>query len=132
MNVYEQRSDVRRNLKTALTIVLASLVIGQVWFAIDPQPGAVTRSIRAADEPFVSAWALLLAAGVTGVFFLSRFLIRSALPDVKRGTLAATLGGASPLCLVAGVLTGMLAEGAAVAVLLAVAARWFTPKQDAG
>lgn len=128
MNAYEQRSDVRRNIRVALAIVLTALVAGQAWFAIDPQPGAVTRAVQGANAPFMSAWALLLLAGVAGTFWLSCFLIRSALPGKARGTLPSVLGGASPFCLVAGVLTGMLAEGAAIAVLLAMAAHWFTPK----
>lgn len=132
MNVYEQRSDVRANVKTLLTLVLAGLVAGQIWFAIDPRPEVLTRVVKGANEQFMSAWALLLGASAAGVFFLSRFLIRSALPDTKRGKVPAVLGGASPLCLLVGALTGMVAEGAAIAVLLAVAARWFTPKQDAG
>jgi hypothetical protein len=132
MNVYEQRSDVRANVKALLTLVLTALVAGQVWFAIDPRPEVLTRVVRGANEQFMSAWALLLGASVAGAFILSRFLIGSALTGTRRGKVPAVLGGASPLCLLAGVLTGMLAEGAAIAVLLAVAARWFTPKQDAG
>ncbi|MBE4720500.1 hypothetical protein [Pseudarthrobacter sp. AB1] len=131
MNVYEQVSDVRRNVRTALTVAVAVVVGVQVWYAIDPQLGPVTRAVSRAEDPFVSAWAVLLAAAVVGVFALARFVVGAALPVTRRGKVPALLGTAAVLALLAGVFTGMLAEGAAVAVLLAVVSSWVAvPKPD--
>lgn len=127
----DQRADARRYVRGLLTVVLTALVAGQTWFAIDPRPEVVTRAVRGASDQFMSAWVLLLAASVAGAFVLSRFLIRSAMPDIPPAKVPAVLGGVAPFCLLAGVLTGMLAEGAAAAILFAVAVRWFTPKQPA-
>lgn len=131
MNVYEQTSDVRRNLQNLFTILLTVIVAGQVWFAIDPRPEQLTRVVQRADEVFVSAWALLLAAAVVGTFFLARFAVHAALPQRRRGKVSLMFGVSAVAALLAGAITGMLAEGSLIAVALAVGSNWTARKSEA-
>lgn len=131
MNVYEKVSDVRTNIRAALTVVISTVIAGQAWYAIDPQPGPLTRAVRNADDPFISGWVLLLAAAAAGIVLLAWFVVGAALPKTSRGKTPAVIGTTAVVALFAGAVTGLLAEGAAVALLLAVASSWVVPKPAA-
>lgn len=124
-------TDVRRLVRVTLTLFITAVMTVQCWYSIDPQPGPLTRAVVRADASFISAWALLLTAAAAGLYVMVRFIVRSALPERRRGRGQTLLGVTAVIVLAAGTLAGFPAEAAAVAVLAAVASTWVPPKMEA-
>ena len=131
MNAYEETSDVRRNVRVGLSLLITIAMVGQAWSAISPQPGPITRAVSRADDPFVSSWAVLLVAALVGVYAIVHYIVASAIPAEKRAKLPTLIGALAVTVLAAGTAVSMLAESTAVAFLLAFASFWLPQNEKA-
>lgn len=129
MNAYEETSDVRRNVRVGLSLLITIAIVGQAWYAINPQPGPITRAVSRADDPFVSSWALLLVGALVGVYVIVQYIVAAAIPATKRAKLPTVIGALAVTVLAAGTAVSMMAESTAVAFLLAFTSYWL-PQKD--
>lgn len=117
---------------TALTLLLAILILTGMWSALDPDPGVLTGVVDSSTENQIGVWTVAVLLLLGGVWMVSAMLVRNTAAIVHAGLrimwdvpLAVTLlvvGGfllalSAPFC-------GFMFQALSTGVMLSALGRW--------
>lgn len=117
---------------TALTAVLALLILTGMWATLEPDPGALTAVVETSTENQMGVWTVGLLLMLGGVWTISALLVRNAAATLHAGQrllwdvpfVVSGLTFGSLLLALAAPFCGFIFQVLSSAVLLSALGKW--------